>query len=372
MRTFALRIVTTFTSIYLYQEGYSLVFIAFFWAAFYLLKVPLSWPSAKLIARYGPKHGTLISNLVPAFSMALLPLIPIYGLGALIPWGILQAFSSGLNDLSYLVDFSKIKNSQHAGKELGYMNIFEKIAAGVSPVVGGFLAFFFGPEAIMILSALLFMLAAAPLFKTGEPTHTHQKLEFRGFPWRTAWRSLVAETAVGYDVFVSATAWTLFMVVIVFAGNGDEIYAKVGVLTSVTLVAALVASYSFGKLIDHRRGKELLKVAVVANAITHFFRPFVGSPIGVVASNLANETATTGYGMAFTRGMFDTADRSGHRIVYLFFIEMVVNFGAALGGVLLGILFLLVGDEWGLKSFFFISAFVVLIIGTPRFMLYHK
>ena len=372
MRLFALRIVTTFTSIYLYQEGYSLIFLAYFWAAFYGIKVLFAWPSAQLIARFGPKHATLVSNIVSAVGMTFLPLVPIYGLKALVPWLILQAFSSCLNDLAYLVDFSKVKNIEHAGKEIGYMNIFEKVATGVSPLVGGMLAFFFGPEVVMILSAALFLLAAVPLFHTGEPTHTHQKLAIRGFPWRTTWRSLIAEASIGYDVFVTGSAWTLFMVVAIFVNNGDEIYAKVGVLTSITIVAALLSSYTFGRIIDHSRGGDLLTVSVILNGITHLFRPFVIGPIGVAAVNSVNEAATTGYAMAFIRGMFDTADASGRRIVYLFFMEVATNFGAMFGGVLLALIFMVVNGVLALQIFFIISGFIVLLIGTPRFMLYRK
>lgn len=372
MRMFALRIVTTFTSIYLYQEGYSLVFLAFFWAVFYFIKVPFSWPSAQLIARLGPKHTTLISNIVSALGMGFLPFVPVYGLAVLIPWCVLQAFSSCLNDLSYLVDFSKVKNAEHAGKEIGYMNIFEKVATGLSPVIGGVLAFYFGPQIVMLLSAVLFLLSAVPLLRTGEPIVTHQKLDFRGFPWRTTWRSFVAESAIGFDVFASGTAWTLFITVVIFAGNGDEIYAKVGILTSATLVAALLASYTFGRIIDHRRGRDLLRVAVVTNSLTHIFRPFVGTPVGVIASNLANETATTGYSMAFTRGMFDAADNSGRRVVYLFFIEMVVNLGASVAAVLLGLLLMVFDGEMSLRLFFFATAVITLLIAAPRFMLYRK
>lgn len=372
MRMFALRIVTTFTSIFLYQEGYSVVFIAFFWAAFYGIKIPFALPAAKIAARFGPKHGILVSNLISAASMVLLAFVPQYGLYALALWCVMQAASSCLYDLCYLIDFSKIKNSEHAGKEIGYMNIFEKIATGISPVIGGLLAFLFGPEVVMIISAILFMLAALPLLRTAEQTRIHQPLELRGFPWRTTWRSLAAEAGVGFDVFATGTAWTLFMVVVIFVGDGDEIYAKVGALTSITLVSALISSYTFGRIIDHRRGGELLRVSVVVNALTHTMRPFITTPVSVVMTNAVNEAAMTGYSMAFTRGMFDAADASGRRIVYLFFIEMAANFGAMLGGVLLGLLFMVYDGALGLKVFFFATSLIVLLIATPRFMLYRK
>jgi len=372
IRIFALRLVAVFISIYLYQEGYSLIFIALFWVVFYAIKVPFHLPAGLIAARFGPKHGILASNLISAFSMTLLPFVPAYGLYPLAAWCILQAFSASLYDLCYLIDFSKVKNLQHAGKEIGYMNILEKIATSASPLLGGLLALWFGPEVVMILSAILFLLAALPLLRTGEQTRTHQKLQFRGFPWKTTRRSLMAETAIGFDVFASGTVWTLFLVVIIFAGDGDEMYAKVGAVSSVALIAALLASYTFGKIIDRRQGRGLLRTGVLLNSFVHVARPFIGSPVGVVAANITNEAATTAYAMAFTRGMFDTADMSGKRIVYLMFMGAVSNLGAACGALLLACILMFVDADQALKLFFFIAAFVTLLIGTPAFMLYRK
>lgn len=376
MRLFALRMASVFTSIYLYQLGYSLAFIAFFWAGFYLLKVVFAWPSARIAARRGPKHGTLISNIISAVSMVLLIYVgsPEYGLYALYVWCVMQAFSGCLNDLCYMVDFSKVKSAEHAGKEIGYMNIFERVSSGLSPVIGGFLAYLAGPHFVMGVSALLFLLSSVPLLQTGEPTKVNRRLNFVGFPWRTTWRSFVAEGAVGYDVFVTATAWSLFMTVGVFMANqeSNDIYAQVGAVTSVAMLASLVASYTYGKLIDRRRGRQLLLFSTILNTLVHAGRPFVSTPLGVVYTNVANELATTGMSMAFMRGLFDTADLSGRRIEYLFIIEMVVNLGAALSAVFLGSLLLFMSDMLSLQIFFAISAVITLLIATPRFSLYRR
>ncbi len=372
IRIFALRLIAVFISIYLYQLGYSLVFITIFWIVFYSTKALFSIFAAHIAARFGPKHGILVSNLISAASMLLLPFVPDYGLYVLTAWCVLQGFSACLYDLCYMIDFSKVKNVEHAGKEIGYMNILEKIATAASPIVGGALALWFSPEAVMFISSALFMIAAWPLFRTGEQVSTRQRLVFRGFPWRTTWRSLVAESAVGFDVFASGTAWTLFLAVIVFAASGDELYVQVGAVSSAALIAALLASYAFGKLIDHRQGRALLRSGVVLNSFIHATRPFVGTPLGAIAANIGNEAATTGYSMAFTRGMFDTADITGRRIVYLFFIEVVANVGAALAGVVLLVLLLAFDADQSLKYFFFIASFVTLFIGIPAFVLYRK
>ncbi|MCB9820257.1 hypothetical protein H6796_03100 [Candidatus Nomurabacteria bacterium] len=124
------------------------------------------------------------------------------------------------------------------------------------------------------------------------------------------------------DVFISGTAWSFVMVLIVFAGGGDEVYAKVGVLFSLGVIATVLASYVFGKVIDNRRGGELLSISVVANACLHLVRPFVTTPVGLGLVNVVNEVVASGYSMPFLRGIFDTADRSGNRLAYILMIEL--------------------------------------------------
>jgi hypothetical protein len=146
----------------------------------------------------------------------------------------------------------------------------------------------------------------------------------------------------------------------------------VGIVTSITLIVALFASYSYGRLIDHRRGRELLRFGTWLNSSLHIARPFVTTPVGVVLTNAVNEVSTAGYLMPFNRGMFDLADRTKKRIEYMFVIEMVVNFGAGIGALLLAGMFYFVAEPVSFQVFFLITAIVTLLIMTPRFPLYRK
>ena len=113
-------------------------------------------------------------------------------------------------------------------------------------------------------------------------------------------------------------------------------------------------------------------MSVVANALVHVSRPFATTPAMIVGTNITNEVATMGYSMAFARGMFDTADLSGHRIVYLSAIDAVANFGAALACLVLFACVVAFGDSSGLRTFFFFAAGFVLLISTANFRLYRK
>ena len=373
LRMMALHIVASFMSIFLYQIGYSVLFIVGFWAVFFALKALLSIPAAALTAWLGPKHAILLSNLLYIPSMIAFALVPQYGIAALIVVIVFKAFSIPLYSIAYMTDFSKVKSFDHAGKEIAVMNIIEKLTAGLSPLLGGLLAFAFGPTVVMVVAAVLFALSAAPLMATAEPVTPKRRLQFRGFPWHLIRPTIASHFSVGFDVFTSGTVWSLFYAIFIIGiASSNEVYAISGLLSSVVLFAALASSYAYGLLIDRRRGRELLVVASLVNAATHLARPFTSSAVNIATLNVANEAATTGYTMSYNRAVFDAADRSGQRVAYLGVLEVIANIGAAVAAGLLMILITIMGDQKALEVFFYITAAVVLLVLTARFPLYRK
>ncbi len=370
LRMMAVGMSTVFMSVFLYQNGYSVQFIAGYWMVYMFFKALIALPAAKYTALFGPKHGILLSNLLYIPSMILFAMVPQLGIPAIIGTALLQGVSMTLYDICHLTDFSKVKSAEHAGKEIAFMNILDKVATSLSPLAGGMIALVAGPQATMYAAAFLFLIASLPLFKTGEPVPTHQKLVFRGFPWRTVWRGFIAEAAVGFDSVASNIVWLLLVALTVLGISGNEVYAQLGALLSVVLLAALASSYVYGVLIDRRRGGELLKTMVVVNAFLHLARPYVQTPASVALINATNEVATTGFSMSFIRGIFDTADRSGHRVTYLGFIAMAVNLGMSAAAGLLLLFVSLFEPTLGMRLFFFVAAPITLLIATANFRLY--
>ena len=374
LRMAAIFIISTFVSIYLYQIGYTIPVIAFFWAGFFIFKTIIALPIARLVAWIGPKHAILTSNLLFIPAMVAYALLEQYGTWLLFIAAFFQAISAGMYQIGYQIDFSKVKSVDHAGAQIAYMNIFEKITTGLSPLIGGVIAFIWGPQVVIIVSAILFALAAVPLFRSGEQVRVNQKLVIRGFPWRLLRQHAVAQFAVGFDVFASGTVWSLFVAVVIIgvSSTNNDVYIVTGVLLSVVLVVALLASYTFGKIIDRNQGGRLIRFGAIANAVTHVLRPFAVSPISIVTVNAVNELATTAYALPYTRAVFDNADLSGARTTYLGFLEAIANFGAGIAALLLGIGALMLGGEGALHYFFFVAAAVALLVLTARFPLYKK
>lgn len=374
LRIAALNMMSAFIVIYLYQNGFSVAKIAFFWALLYGFKAVLGLPFATIVSWIGPKHATLVSNILYIPAMLCFALLPEYGDWMLVPALILQAMSVVLYTISHTINFSKVKTMKSAGKEIAILNIIEKLTAGLTPMVGGFLALLWGPQAVIAISAILFLCAAAPLFKTGEQVQTHQVLKFRGFPWRMLLSQAAGQYAVGYDVFVSGVAWSLFVAIIVIGVNGNEVYAVTGVLLSVIFVVALLVSYIFGQLVDRSRGKLLYQSGTIATILVHVIRPFASSTPIVAGINAAREAAHTAYILPYTRAVLDSADVSGARATYIGLVDVLLNLGAASAALILGFIAHTASAAGAseFRLFFWIAAGVMLLMLTARFPLYRK
>ena len=371
LRLLAMNLSSIFILIFLYELGYSFGFLAIYLAGFYFFKVIGAILGGFYIARFGPKHGALLSNLLYIPTLIIISHTAELGLGAVVIGMILQALSVAIYNLSYDINFSKIKSLKRAGRQLGVANMMEKIIGGLAPMVGGFLAIWLGPQTVMIISAGIFALAAIPLLATEEPIRTNQKISIIGFPWHNFWHNLVGQIGVGFDA-VSSQIWSILVPIFIFVGQNS--YGVIGVLSSVAAVIGALAALIYGRFVDRGQGLKLLQIPVALKSITLAIRgAFINTPITSVASNLVSEATTTGYHMAYYKGAFDAADRSGSRIVYMMALAVCGNLAATLAsGLLFGLLQVFHSEEIGLRFFLVISAIGLMALSLADFPLYRE
>lgn len=373
LRMTALYLVGGFLSIFLYKNGYGITSIALFWLTLNLFRVVISLPLAKLVSIIGPKRSTFISNISYIPAMVGFALLPTYGIWMLAPIIFFEAISISLYSIAYNVGFSKVKSPSNGGKELAFMHIMEKLACGLSPVVGGFLALRFGPEVVLVISGALFLAAAVPLFKTGEKVKLRKPLNVRALPWKLIRGHIVPHAIFSFQAYIIGTVWALYVaVVIIGVGTGDEVYAVVGVLSSVVLFVSLIAAIIYGRLVDNKKGKELMQFSIVFLSISHLFRGITSSVVGVATLNAGTEAANTGASIPYVRALFDNADRSGNRIAYFGITEMVNGLGSTFASALLLVLGLAMGEADALRSMFIIASGLTLLMLTARFPMYKK
>lgn len=354
--TFAMSIVNLFAAVWLYKLGYSVLYIALFYAATFLFRTMFSLVAARYVSYFGPKHGVLIAGLLRIPSLIAFMFVPEYGLFAIVLFGIFQQMSSSIYDISYWTDFSKVKSLAHPGKEIGTMQIVEKFARIISPVIGGVLASTVSLEATILVAAVLFVLSALPLLRTVEPIPVRTRMKIRGFPWKLARNSLISQSVVGFDFISSGLVWSLLLTIVIFASYGEGTYAAIGVLASIGVLTSVVAAWTFGRLVDKHRGDVLLSFGAVSNVVIHIFRSLITTPVSAAMVSIANETATSAYSIPFTRVVFDLADSSGFRITYIMLIEIALSLGALLACGVFALCVMLFGETDGIRAMFIVAA----------------
>lgn len=365
LRSLSLSLIGIFVPIYLYELGYDLHVIFLFMASLFVARMVSDLISGFLVARFGPKHIMLISYIMQIVSLAQLLSLPS------LHWPLASvAATYGLaNSLfftAYHVDFSKIIHAEHGGKELGSMTILERIGAAIGPVAGGVVATMFGAEYTIEAAIVVMAAAVIPLFASAEPVRPRQKLHFSGLPYRRLWRDYLSYAgSVGCSNTISVGIWPLFIAVVIFTSHT---YAAVGLVTSISIISAIVSARLIGQLIDKRRGRQLLGVAAAATSFVHLIRLMTFGFGGVTLVGMADQALTSGYKMPYTKGMYDRADSlPGYRIAYLVTMEMTGDAGKALTWLFAWAVSFSLSGTIAMQLTFVLAAFSILLIKWERF-----
>lgn len=365
-RGLSLSLTGIFVPVYMLHLGFSLTAILLVMAWYFTFRVIIfDWLAAVITAKLGPKHTMLIGYcclIVSSLLFLTLPQLhwPVWVLGGV--WGA----SAGLFFIPFHVDFSKVKHPEHGGKELGFLTIMERIGSIIGPVVGGIVATIFGAQYIFLVSVILLIIGVFPLFRTGEPVRTNQKLNFNGLHVKDLKRDFISITGLGVENTLSLNLWPMFLGSFVLLGS--SVYAQLGLISSVSFVVSILAAHTIGQLIDNKKGRKLLRTSASINALIHLFRPFVTSLPLALGVNMANEAVTPGYRMPYVKGLYDSADDlPGYRIVYITSMELIASIAKASAWWLLAALTLVFSDRTVINIGFVIAASASCVIMTERF-----
>lgn len=365
LRNLSMSVIGIFVPIYLYKLGFNLQAIfamQVIWAA---SRPIFLYIAAKSVAIFGPKHTMALGTLVQILYLSVLISIETahWPLALL---AVLGSLSYALYNIAIQVDFSKVKHTEHGGKELSFITICERVGSALGPLAGGLIASFINPQATIFVAIIFMIVSLLPLFLSAEPTRTKQKIVLRGFPWRRHKWDFVSATFFGVENVVSIVIWPLFIALTLFKTNT---YASIGLLVSVSTGTALLAIFFIGRLIDNHKGGLLLRVGAISNSVVHLVRPFVSGPLQAIFVSFVNEPMTASYRMPYTKGLYDAADSVvGYRIVYLTLVDAFRMFGLFVFWLSAYIASFFVSSEVAiLQAAFFVAAISSLGILTQRF-----
>lgn len=320
LRTLALSLIGLFVPIYLYLQGTSIKGVFMYFLVLYTARIILDICSAFVVARIGPKHAIAMSTLLNIIHLLLL--LSIKDLQwPLAVVALVNAAAASLFFIAFHTDFSKIKDTKHGGKEIGYMTMVEKLGGVLGPLVGGLIATILDARYTIIVAIIVLVASLVPLLMTNEVVKIHQKISFKGFPWKSQARQLIASSCNNTENIISILVWNFYLSLAVFTTGT---YAKIGAITAITTALAFFFAHFIGTHVDKKNGRRLLEFGVVANIFVHITRIFVKAPIGIFAINSVNEPVTMSYRMPFAKSYYDAADSlPGYRIVFIAISESI-------------------------------------------------
>lgn len=361
-RSLAWNLVGIFIPIYLYQLDYPVWQIFTFYCMSFCVHTLAVYPAAHLVAKIGPKHTILASYVFQVMSMLMF-----VSLGELhwplLAIALMQGIGVCLFFTAFHTDFSKVKHSEHGGKEVGWMFSMERVGATLGPLVGGLVGFLIGPHYIFIVAILLLFIGIIPLFTTKEPIVANQKLNFRSLKVKDIKHDLISQGFFNIEASSTLIIWPLFVSIYVFKDNP---YVQLGSITSISILVSIFIARAIGRTIDKRRGRSLMRLGATLNAVLHLFRPLTSGFSSALGINLMNETVTPAYRMPFLKGVYDAADgHPGNRIVYIASMELV----GAIARVLLFMFAAIVAFVFQDSKNIFVVLFAVAALSSLAIML---
>lgn len=364
LRSFGFSVIGIFVPIYLYGNGVDLQGILLYFTIFFALRIPVSFVVGYIIGRIGPKHTIALSTVMVIVFLGMLLSYSSVGWPLFILAFVFN-LSNNLFFIAYHADFSKIKDQQNGGKELGWLLIFERIGNALGPVVGGLLGSLWAPEATLVFAIGTLILSLIPLFLTNEQVKLHQKVSYKGFsPWKYR-RDFVSISSFGVQNVSVTWLWPLLVAVFIFT---EGTYAKVGAVIGVTMAVSIFSARMFGSLIDSKKGALLLKYGVAMSFIIDFAKAATTTASGAIVLSAVGEPIVLAYRMPLTKGLYDVADGGDNfRIVYLVWAEVIAGlFKTVFCGALLIAAFFY-DPVSVLRASYIFAPFIGLIMLTQRF-----
>ena len=370
LRFFALNLSGGFVLMHIYELGYG-------WAGV-ILALILIWSVRTIsvflggiyVAKNGPKHGILLSNLLSIPLLILVGLAKEFGLWAVVLAMILQGATLAIYNLAYFIDFSRVKKGENASKQIGWMSVIEKASGVVAPIVGSWLAVSFGAQSAMFVSAAIYAASAVPLLATREISKDNFKIDLKSFPYKKHKRNFIAHFWAGaYGVY--AAIWGVFVPVFIFSNENS--YGVIGFLASLSSAFSIIISIILGKSISEKSGKMVLQGSIVGYTLSILVAgALVFTKSAAILVNLFFEMFGVGYKISGMKGFFSDADMSKRRIEYFMIYEGTYILGSIFFASLAGILALIFGAEAGLRYFMVVSGVLALGSLVFKYPIYEK
>ena len=251
--------------------------------------------------RFGLRQLVVAGTVLTALQFPLLA--EVHGVGwQLFAWCAFASVGDTLYWTSYHAYFASLGDTHHRGHQLGAREAIAAIVGIIGPLAGGWALATLGPRVAFGVTAVVQMLAAAPLFATPNVGVA------RRAPGVLA-AALPGVLMFSADGFMAAGFYFVWQIALFVAL--DESYTAYGGAVALAAMVGAAGGLALGRFIDKGHGRRAAWVATGAVVVAVALRALsLGNPILAVAANAAGALAPTLYVPTLMTAVYNQAKGS--------------------------------------------------------------
>ena len=276
IRQLALAMFGIFVPIYLLIElSYKLTDVGYFYIVHFLIASLMMLFSSKLSSKIGIKHNILISSFIMIFSLLTLHLLksnPIWFFPSAIIWGI----SSGMFWFSLHADMVKSTKTKYSGQQISLIFVLATIGSILGPFFAGLILEFSTFTILFLVVSFLLIVSTFPLFQTKD-VKPRTKISLKRFIKEIKNNHAKNYFSEGLLDLSFRILWPIFIYSIVVD------YLKLGTVQSILGIVAPIILVIAGRMVDHSKVKEMLKIGAIFTAISVLLRILVTDIYSLIA-----------------------------------------------------------------------------------------
>lgn len=324
-------IITLFEPIFLYAAlGFSVTEVLWFFAAVYILYVLFIPLGGKIASRFGYAHAIFLSVFFQiAFWFLLLGAEKNHLYIYFAP--IAFAIQKSLFWPAFHATMSRFANGEQRGREFSVMYAIMNLVQILGPMIGGFLTYTFGFDALIVTASVVYFCSIIPLFWTAEVFVP------KPYFFRDTWALYRAypRQFLGYFGFaeelLALVVWPLFIFILL-----SNLQDTGTLVTVATLFSTALALY-IGIYTDGHAKSSVLKIGTWFSVLSWLSRIPLVSPFGTFISDAFSRTSRSLVMIPISAMIYERAE-STHIMPYVVGVEQALamaKFLAALIGILI-------------------------------------
>lgn len=318
---FALSLVWIFTPIFLYEQGFSLLKILFFFFAAYLIYFFILPLAGKMIKSWGFEHCMFYSNF-----FTILFYLSLYGITynkyLIFVSCVLLAVDKMIYWPAYHCDLAMFSSPTAKGRQINLFYILDAIVCVAAPIIGGLILAEFGFRTLFVCVSILLVLAGIPLFTTIE------KFEPESFSYKDALKRVFKKenrrkfwSYLGYgEEMIGVYIWPIFTYLVVIN------YFNIGLIFSAATLIMILSTIFIGRIVDKRDKRKILKFGTIMLSISWLVKIFIRTPLSLFAVESFSSTSKKIVTVPQMAIIYQDAKRS-HLVKKLLFFEMSLSLG---------------------------------------------